>query len=266
MVRITNIDIVDVVPSVVSNGVGLHDFPAVGIFDDFGKSRSTACATFHLFFDVFGIENCGATFDSNGFANFLHSVVISIAIVAQIGFGLFASNGTYCQIHASHKLVDVIETESAPSVALPRLNDGVGADKRRLECLTYVGLPHVFGTIEGTHVVEVDFCDLAFGLPTVARLHHVGNACAIVAVLPTKDAVSGHLLGFLRRQATTGKQLFAIGYALCDIVGCLTIVGVGSHLHGAIDEKQTRSGKVAKLTRSLHNDIYAWTCERGCRD
>ena len=147
--------IVNVVPKLFVDGGRFHYVPAICIGDCLGKFRSRGRAAFHLLFDVSGVEDGGTAFYTDSLFDFLHAHVVTVAIIAQVSIGIFAGHVAYGQVHTSHKLVDMVEAQRAPCIALTRLNHYVRTGQCGFEGIFPEGFPVLFTAIVSTHVIKI---------------------------------------------------------------------------------------------------------------
>ena len=153
----------------------------------------------------------------------------------------------------------MVEAQRAPRIALAGLHNGIGVDQGCLQRILLHLLPSLLAAVIGSHVLQVDRGDLRGVFPTVAALHHTGNARAIVAVDAAEDAVGRYLARLPRRKALVDERLFGIDHTPGHEVLIAVIFRRGGHLDGPRDEEQPRSRQVAQLAAGLYDDIDART-------
>ena len=229
--------VVNLVPQFVVDSRRLHHVPSVRIAYCLGKDGSRRGFAFHLLFDISGVEYSRTSLYADSLFDLLHPYIATVAVVAQVSVGVFARNVACRQVDASHKLIDVVEAESSPSIALARLYHHIGACESRTESKFSELLPIFLATVESTHIIDVSIGYLRLFLPTVAALYHTLYTCAVVAVKSAEDAVRGNLFGFFWRQSVVEQRTLCFGYSLCHKVVVLVVFGFGSHLYCPIDEK-----------------------------
>ena len=266
VVLVLHVDVEDLVPQLVVDGGRLHHVPGVGVADGLGKDAGRRGFTLHLLFDIRRVEDRRACLYTDGLLDLLHADIATVAVVAEIGVGVLAGDVADGQVHTAHELVDVIEAEGAPRVALARLYDDVGAGQRGLEGVLAEQFPLLFAAVEGAHVMDIRLSDLGLLLPAVATLHHALDARAIVAIDTAEDAIGGHLLRLTRRETLGQQCALCFGDTLGDLVVELVIFRRSCHLHGAIDEEESRGSQVAQLAGGLHHHIDARATQLGRGD
>ena len=81
--------------------------------------------------------------------------MVTVAIIAQVSVGVLAGHVAYGKVHASHKLVYVVETQCPPCIALTRLNHYIRTGQCGFKSIFPEGLPVLFATVVSTHIIKV---------------------------------------------------------------------------------------------------------------
>ena len=197
IVLVLDIYIIYLVPHLLVDCLWLHHIPTVSIGYDFCECAGAAGSTLHLLLDIGWIEDGGSALDADSLLHLLHSHIAMVAIVGEISIRILTGYVAHCKVHTSHKLIYVVETQSAPSVALSWLNHHIGTGQRCLESSLANGLPVLLITVVGTHIVQIDLGNLTLLIPAVACGYHLLDTGAIVAVYATKHSIHTHLAGLL---------------------------------------------------------------------
>ena len=203
-VAVLDIHVVDPVPHLLVDDIGFGDVPSVGVGHDLGDLRCARCAALHHLLDVFRIEDRGAGFHADSLLEFLHFDVVAVAVVGEIGVGVLARDIAHGQVHPAHELIDVIEAQRAPGVALTGLYDGVRVVEHGPQQSGLHLSPLFVAAVHGAHVVDVGVGDLLFVGPLVAAGDHVLDAGSVHAVHTSEYPLRGHFTRVFR------------GYALLD--------------------------------------------------
>ena len=162
-----------------------------------------------------------------------------VAIVGEISIWILTGYVAHCKVHTSHKLIYVVETQSAPSVALSWLNYHISTSQRCLESSLANGLPVLLITVVGTHIVQIDLGNLTLLIPAVACGYHLLDTGAIVAVYATKHSIHTHLACLLWRHTLLYEHPFRFGNTGFHQVVILIALGICRHLYRLVDEEET---------------------------
>ena len=184
-----------------------------------------------------------------------------VAIVGEISIRILTGHVAHCEVHTSHKLIYVVETQGTPGVALSWLNHHIGTGQRCLESCLAHGLPVFLITIVGTHIVHIDLGNLTLLIPAVACGYHLLDTGTIVAVYATKHSIHTHLACLLWRHTLLYEHSFGFGNTGFHQIVVLVTLGICRHLYRLVDEEETGCSQVAELTGSLNHDIDARTAQ-----
>ena len=184
-----------------------------------------------------------------------------VAIVGEISIWILTGYVAHCKVHTSHKLIYVVETQSAPSVALSWLNYHISTSQRCLESSLANGLPVLLITVVGTHIVQIDLGNLTLLIPAVACGYHLLDTGTIVAVYASKHSIHTHFACLLWRHTFLYEHSFGFGNTGFHQVVILITLGICRHLYRLVDEEETGCCQVAELTGSLNHDIDARTAQ-----
>ena len=261
MVLVLDIYIIDLVPHLLVDSLWLHHIPAVGIGYDFGECAGTAGSTLHFLLDIGWIEDGGSALDADSLLHLLHSHIAMVAIVGEISIRILTGYVADCEVHTSHKLIYVVETQGTPGVALSWLNHHISTGQRCLESSLANGLPVLLITVVGTHIVHIDLGNLTLLIPAVACGYHLLDTGTIVAVYATKHSIHTYLACLLWRHALLYEHSFGFGNTGFHQVVILITLGICRHLYRLVDEEETGCCQVAELTGSLNHDIDARTAQ-----
>ena len=261
IVLVLDIYIIDLVPHLLVDCLWLHHIPAVGIGYDFGECAGTAGSTLHLLLDIGWIEDGGSALDTDSLLHLLHSHIAMVAIVGEISIRILTGYVAHCEVHTSHKLIYMVETQGTPGVALSWLNYHIGTGQCCLESSLANGLPVLLITVVGTHIVHIDLGNLTLLIPAVACGYHLLDTGTIVAVYATKDTIHTHLACLLWRHTLLYEYSFGFGNTGFHQVIILITLGICRHLYRLVDEEETGCSQVAELTGSLNHDIDARTAQ-----
>ena len=130
---VLHIYIVYLVPQLVVYGIGFHHVPTVSVLYDFGETGSDTRPALHLLADVCGVEDGGAALHADGLFQLLHAHVVAVAVVAHICVGVLARDIAHGEVHPSHELVNVVEAQRSPCIALAGLYYGIRVAERRFQ-------------------------------------------------------------------------------------------------------------------------------------
>ena len=220
------------------DGLGLHYVPAVGVLHDFGDGACRSGIAFHLFADVGGIEDGGAALYSDSFFHFLHPYVVAVAVIAQVGIGVFSGDVAHRQVHASHELVHVVEAQRTPCVALAGLYDGIGTGQGGFERILAEGFPVLFASVISSHIVQVGAGYLFFIFPPVSGFYHSLDAGAVSAVYASEYTVCRHFAGIFRCKPFLYQGTFGFNDSCCYLVFVHIVFGCRSHFYGTVNQEE----------------------------
>ena len=147
-----------------------------------------------------------------------------VAIVSQVSVGVFASYFFNSRIHTAHKLIYVVEAQSAPSVVLARLNQYIGILNSGAEHPLLKFAPLLFATVESPHIVHIHIGYFFLSIPFVAGIYHLFYTGVVSALQPAKNTLSREFAGFFRRDACFYKFLFYIYCTSTHLIG-VTLFG-----------------------------------------
>ena len=78
---VTDVHIVEVIPELLVDDLGLHDVPSVGVGDDLGDIRYATSATCESLLDVLGVEHGSTALYADSLLEVLHPHVAMVAVV-----------------------------------------------------------------------------------------------------------------------------------------------------------------------------------------
>ena len=137
VVAVLHVHLVEAVPKSVVDGGGLHDVPSVGVPERLGEVLRRGGAPFLHFADVRRIEHGRPRFRPYRFVQVGHPRAAHVAEIVEIGVRVLPGDVPDRHAQPTHELVDVVQTQGSPGMALPGLDDDLGVRQRRLE--------HAFG-------------------------------------------------------------------------------------------------------------------------
>ena len=147
-----------------------------------------------------------------------------VAIVGEVSVGVFAGDFFNSSIHTAHKLIYVVEAQSAPSVVLARLNQYIGILNSGAEHTLLEFAPLLFAAVESPHIVHIHIGYFFLSIPFVASVYHLFYTGVVSALQPTKNTLSREFAGFFRRDACFYQFLFYIYCAGTYLIG-VTLFG-----------------------------------------
>ena len=147
-----------------------------------------------------------------------------VAIVGEVSVGVFAGDFFNSSIHTAHKLIYVVEAQSAPSVVLARLNQYIGILNSGAEHTLLKFAPLLFAAVESPHIVHIHIGYFFLSIPFVPSVYHLFYTGVVSALQPAKNTLSREFAGFFRRDACFYEFLFYVYCAGTYLIG-VTLFG-----------------------------------------
>ena len=166
--------------------------------------------------------------DADSLLELLHLDVVAVAVVGEIGVGVLARDIAHGQVHTAHELIDVVEAQRAPGVALTGLYDGVRVVEHGPQQPGLHLSPLFVAAVHGTHVVDVGVGDLLFVGPLVPAGNHVLDAGSVHAVHTAEYPLCGHFTRVFRGYALLDEQAFGLHRAFRHAVAVPVVVAAAA--------------------------------------
>ena len=145
--------------------------------------------------------------------------ILMVAIIGEVGIGVFAVYFFDSGIHTPHKLVDVVEAKRSPSVVLARLNEHIGVLDSGAEHTFLELAPIVFTAVESAHIMHINLSDILLSFPLIAGINQLLSACIITTLQATKDTFGRKFAGFFGRYSGFYQLFFDIYTTSAHFIG-----------------------------------------------
>ena len=117
------IHLIDTIPNIVSDHRRLHHIPSESIPDRFTKKSGRRSSSFHFFTNILRIKKSSTSFYPYRLFQVLHTHVVSVPVITQVSFRILIGHLPDRKIQTTHKLINMIQTQSSPCITLTGLND-----------------------------------------------------------------------------------------------------------------------------------------------
>ena len=114
----------------------------------------------------------------------------AISVIGKVSIRVFTCYVTYSEIHTTHELIHMVETQSSPCITLSRLDYYISACQSCLKREITHSFPIFLRAIRRTHIMDICLGYLTFVIPSVSSLNHLLYSASVVAIYTAKHSCS----------------------------------------------------------------------------